>query len=179
MQAGSIFALAEESGMKPDYRSAILNEIKRGADDADLVRTTIFSPTGFSFKVVQIKQTLADDAVYQDRRRVCDIGLLQQIGLGSADADGARDLFQRCPAGPIEAYVNNRGLERNTAERRCLCNGLLACVGLGQTKAQAGELYEEPAIVTLGDHLDGVRRLSRGGQTHYWAKDVVHDILGG
>ena len=178
VQAGSIFALAEESGMKPDYRSAILNELKRGVDDADLVHTTIFSPTGFAFKVVQIKQTLADDDVYAERRRVCDIGLLQQIGLSSADAGGVREVFQRCPAGPVEVYVDRRGLERNTAERRCLCNGLLACVGLAQTKAQAGELYEEPAIVTLGDHLDGVRRLSRGGQTHYWAKDVVGDILG-
>ena len=89
-----------------------------------------------------------------------------------------RNVFQRCPAGPIDAYVDRRGLERNTEERRCLCNGLLACVGLGQVKEQAGELYEEPAIVTLGDHLDGVRRLSRQGQTHYWANDVVQDILG-
>jgi NAD(P)H-dependent flavin oxidoreductase YrpB (nitropropane dioxygenase family) len=178
VQAGSIFALAEESGMKSDYRTAILNQIKAGSSDADLVRTTIFSPTGFSFKVVQIKQTLADDDVYAERRRVCDIGLLQQIGLSSADDSGTRDLFQRCPAGPIDTYVNKRGLERNTAERRCLCNGLLACVGLGQVKEQAGESIEEPAIVTLGDHLEGVRRLSRGGQIHYWAKDVVQDILG-
>jgi len=178
VQAGSIFALAEESGMKADYRSAILNQLKGGASDADLVRTTIFSPTGFSFKVVQINQTLSDDDVYADRRRVCDIGLLQQIGLSTAGEDGSRTLFQRCPAGPVDTYVSKRGLERNTAERRCLCNGLLACVGLAQVKEQAGELYEEPAIVTLGDHLDGVRRLSRQGQTHYWAKDVVDDILG-
>ncbi len=178
VQAGSIFAMAEESGMKPDYRSAILNELKSGRDDAALVRTTIFSPTGFSFKVVQIKQTLSEQDVYEDRRRVCDIGLLQQIGLSSAGEDGTRTLFQRCPAGPIDTYINKRGLQRNTEERRCLCNGLLACVGLGQVKEQAGELVEEPAIVTLGDHLDGVRRLSRQGQTHYWASDVVRDILG-
>lgn len=178
VQAGSVFALSQDSGMQPDYRTAILKEIKAGTSDADLVRTTIFSPTGFSFKVVQIDDTLADDDVYAARRRVCDIGLLQQIGLGSAGEDGTRSLFQRCPAGPVDAYVSRRGLERNTAERRCLCNGLLACVGLGQVKEQAGELVEEPAIVTLGDQLDGVRRLSRGGQTQYWARDVVHDILG-
>jgi nitronate monooxygenase len=178
VQAGSIFALAEESGMKPDYRTAILHGIKNGASDADLVRTTIYSPTGFSFKVVQIKQTLSDQEVYEDRRRVCDIGMLQQIGLSSASEDGTRAVFQRCPAGPVDAYVERRGLARNTDERRCLCNGLLACVGLGQVKEQDGEQYEEPAIVTLGDHLDGVRRLSRQGQTHYWAADVVADILG-
>jgi NAD(P)H-dependent flavin oxidoreductase YrpB (nitropropane dioxygenase family) len=178
IQAGSVFALAEESGMRADYRSAILNELRNGTDDAALVRTTIFSPTGFAFKVVQIKDTLSEDDVFTARRRICDIGMLQQRGLSKPDDDGARTLFQRCPAGPVDAYLDRRGLKRNTEERRCLCNGLLSCVGLGQVKEVRGEFAEEPAIVTLGDHLDGVRRLSRNGQTHYWARDAVADILG-
>ncbi|MFO7630966.1 MAG: hypothetical protein R6W76_00430, partial [Caldilinea sp.] len=156
----------------------ILSALKNGVDDADLVRTTIFSPTGFSFKVVQLQDTLSDDDVYASRRRICDIGMLQQRGFGKPDEHGERVLFQRCPAGPIDNFVRNRGLERNTDERRCLCNGLLACVGLGQVKEIQGQLVEEPAIVTLGNHLDGVRRLSRQGQTHYHVEDVVADILG-
>jgi nitronate monooxygenase len=178
VQVGSVFALAEESGMKPEYRSAILKEMKSGADDASLVKTTVFSPTGFSFKVVQLKETLSEEDVYAARRRICDIGLLQQRGLSKADEDGTRTLFQRCPAAPIDAYVKKRGLERNTEERRCLCNGLLSSVGLGQVKKLNGEWVEEPAIVTLGNRLDGVRRLSRQGQTHYHVQDVVADILG-
>ena len=178
VQAGSVFALCEESGMKAEYRSAILGELKRGADDAELVRTTLFSPTGFSFKVVQLEGTLSDPEVYAERRRVCDLGVLQQIGLSKPDENGVREIFQRCAAGPIDSYVSKRGLARNTEERHCLCNGLLACVGLGQVKEQHGELYEEPAIVTLGNRMDGVRRLSRNGQFHYWANDVVVDILG-
>ncbi|MEZ4584156.1 MAG: hypothetical protein R3A10_21405 [Caldilineaceae bacterium] len=178
VQVGTLFALAEESGMKPEFRSAILAALKNGVDDADLVRTTVFSPTGFAFKVVQLPDTLADDTVYADRARICDIGLLQQRGFSKPDADGERTLFQRCPAAPIESYVKQRGLARNTAERRCLCNGLLACVGLGQVKRTHGELVEEPAIVTLGNDLGGVRRLSRQGQIHYHAEDVVADILG-
>lgn len=178
VQAGSIFALCEDSGMRPDYRTAILNALRQGAEDASLVRTTLFSPTGFAFKVVQIKDTLSEPDVYESRRRVCDIGLLQQVGLSKPGESGVRTLFQRCPAGPIEAYINKRGLERNTRERRCLCNGLLACVGLGQAKELEGQVREEPAIVTLGNHLDGIRRLSRQGQTRYWAKDVVADVLG-
>ena len=59
VQVGSVFALAEESGMKADYRTAILNEFRKGTDDASLVRTTMFSPTGFSFKVVQLAETLS------------------------------------------------------------------------------------------------------------------------
>lgn len=178
VQVGTAFALAEESGMKPEYRSAILTALKNGVDDADLVQTTTFSPTGFAFKVVQIQDTLSDDDVYTSRSRICDIGMLQQRGFSKPDEHGDRTLFQRCPAGPIETYVKKRGLEHNTDERRCLCNGLLSCVGLGQVKEVRGELVEEPAIVTLGNHLDGVRRLSRQGQTHYYVQDVVADILG-
>ncbi|NPV74818.1 MAG: nitronate monooxygenase [Anaerolineae bacterium] len=178
VQVGSAFALCEDSGMKAAYRTAIFNAIKRGASDDELVRTTLFSPTGYPFKVVQLEGTLSDDAVYRRRRRVCDIGLLQQRGLSKPAEDGTRRLFQRCPAAPIEEYVGKRGLLPNTEEKRCLCNGLLASVGLGQAINQDGELAEEPAIVTLGNHLDGIRRLSRQGQSPYWARDVVNDILG-
>ncbi|MCG8349305.1 MAG: nitronate monooxygenase [Chloroflexales bacterium] len=178
VQVGSTFALAEESGLRPDYRSAILKELSNGTDDATLVRTTMFSPTGFAFKVVQLKDTLADQQVFENRRRVCDIGLLQQVGVSKPNADGMRTIFQRCAAAPVAGYIHKRGLQRSTENRRCLCNGLLSCVGLGQVKQLHGVRMEEPAVVTLGDHLDGVRRLSRQGQTHYWATDVVTDILG-
>lgn len=178
VQVGSNFALAEESGLKPAYRTAILDALRDGASDEDLVYTTLFSPTGYPFKVVQIEGTLAESEVYNERRRVCDLGFLQQRGLSAADTEGNRRLFQRCVAAPVEEFIRKRGLPRNTEERRCLCNGLLATIGLGQIIRQNGELVEEPAIVTLGNHLDGIRRLSRNGQTRYWAKDAVADILG-
>ena len=139
--------------------------------------TTLFSPTGFPFKVAQLDGTLADAEVFSLRRRVCDIGLLQQRGLSKPAEDGTRRLFQRCPAAPLDDFASKRGLAINTEDRRCLCNGLLACVGLGQTGIQNGEQMEEPAIVTIGNHLDGIRRLSRNGQSPYWARDVVADIL--
>ena len=178
VQVGTVFALTEESGMKPAFRCAILNDLKKGTDDASLVHTTLFSPTGFPFKVVQLDGTLAEETVYAARRRICDIGLLEQRGLDKPSSDGTRRLFQRCPAAPVEGFINKRGLKFNTEGRRCLCNGLIACVGLGQINKQNGEMVEEPAIVTLGNHLDGVRRLSRQGQTTYWVRDVVSEILG-
>ncbi len=164
--------------MRHEYRSAILNQIRMGAEDAALVRTTLFSPTGFPFKVVQLGGTLSEPEVYASRPRVCDIGLLKQLGFSRPDEDGLRGLFQRCPASPLTSYVNARGLQKNTEERCCLCNGLLACAGLGQARGANGTGAEEPAIVTLGSHLDGIRRLSRQGQARYWVKDVVTDILG-
>jgi NAD(P)H-dependent flavin oxidoreductase YrpB (nitropropane dioxygenase family) len=178
IQVGSSFALAEDSGMKPAFRTAILAHFKKGRDDSSLVRTTLFSPTGFSFKVVQLAETLSEQDVYDARPRVCDLGVLQQWGFGKPDDKGERALMHRCPSGPIDSYVSRRGLERATEQRRCLCNGLLATVGLGQVRRDPGGVREEPAIVTLGSHLDGARRLSRQGQAPYWAHDVVADILG-
>jgi nitronate monooxygenase len=178
VQAGTIFALASESGMKPEYREAILTALRNGVKDEDLVRTTLFSPTGYPFKVVQLPGTLAEDAIYRARKRVCDIGLLVQRGLIKADETGSRRIFQRCPAGPLEAFTRDRGLPPNAEGKRCLCNGLLATVGLGQVLTRDGVTSEEPAIVTLGNHIEGVRRLSSNGQTVYWAKDAVEDILG-
>jgi nitronate monooxygenase len=177
VQIGSNFALSQDSGLKPAYKSAILDEIKKGTADADLVKTTMFSPTGFPFKVAQLAGTLADESVYEDRMRVCDIGLLQQRGLSKPAEDGSRRLFMRCSAAPVNGFVSKRGLEFNTEERRCLCNGLLSTVGLGQIVKKNGGTEEEPAIVTLGNNLDGIRRLSRNGQAQYWAKDVIADIL--
>ena len=110
--------------------------------------------------------------------RVCDIGLLQQRGLSKPAEDGSRRIFQRCAAAPLDDFASKRGLPLNTTDRRCLCNGLLATVGLGQTGMQNGGQMEEPAIVTLGNHLDGIRRLSRNGQSPYWVRDVIADILG-
>ena len=178
VQVGSVFALTEESGIKSVFRTAILNEIKKGTNDDTLVHTTMFSPTGFPFKVVQLNDTLASEVVYTTRPRICDIGLLQQNGLKKPDNDGKRRLFLRCSAAPIDGFINKRGLIQNTENRRCLCNGLLSCVGLGQVVEHEGKMVEEPAIVTLGNHLDGIRRLSHQGQTPYWVQDVVNDILG-
>jgi nitronate monooxygenase len=178
VQVGSVFALSEESGMSPYFRSEILKKIRHGKTDAELVQTSLFSPTGFPFKVVQLEGTLADDDVYADRRRICDLGFLRQRGLTKADEDGTRSMFQRCSAAPIDDFIGKRGLPVNTEDKRCLCNGLLATVGLGQVGTQPGEFGEEPAVVTLGNHLDGIRRLSRQGQTTYFVKNVVEDILG-
>ena len=178
IQVGSNFALTEESGMKPAYRTAIMDKLKMGTSDEELVHTTMFSPTGFPFKVAQLEGTLAEESVYSKRRRVCDISLLKQRGLSKPGPDGSRKLFMRCSAAPVKGFVSKRGLEFNTTDKRCLCNGLLSAVGLGQIIRQDGDLREEPAIITLGNNLDGIRRLSRNGQTRYWVRDVVTDILG-
>ncbi|MBA4383922.1 MAG: 2-nitropropane dioxygenase [Anaerolinea sp.] len=178
VQIGSTFALAEESGLSPAYRNALFTEFKNGRSNEALVRTSSFSPTGFPFKVAQLNGTLSDEDVYTARRRNCDLGLLKQIGLSKPDEKGMRHLFQRCAAAPVEDFINKRGLIHNSEGKRCLCNGLIAGVGLGQIGKQPGEQSEEPAIVTFGNNLDGICKLSQQGQIVYSARNVIEDILG-
>ena len=77
IQVGSIFALTEESGMKPSTGRPSSGNYAMEPMMRALVKTTLFS-TGFSFKVAQLAGTLSEDEVYESRRRICDIGLLQQ-----------------------------------------------------------------------------------------------------
>lgn len=177
IQAGTVFALSQESGIQEKHRCAIFDYLKRGKENINMVLTTMFSPTGYPFKVAQLAGTLSEDKVYEERQRVCDIGLLQQYGLSLPSADGIRRIFQRCQAAPVDDFVGKRGLPRNTEGKRCLCNGLLAGAGFSQIRNQNGREDDEPSIVTLGNDLDGVRQLSSQGQIAYWAGDVVRNIL--
>ena len=74
IQAGSIFALCEDSGMSSSFRKKIR---RLGYLGKLVVRTDpAASPTGFPFKVVQLPDTQSDPAVYEARERVCDLGSL-------------------------------------------------------------------------------------------------------
>ena len=50
--------------------------------------------------------------------------------------------------------------------------------GWGQVKKIQVNGWKSWRCVTPGNHLDGVRRLSRQGQVPYHVEDVVADILG-
>jgi NAD(P)H-dependent flavin oxidoreductase YrpB (nitropropane dioxygenase family) len=138
IQVGTIFALSQESGLAPHLRRKIIRLWHRG----ELRIKTDFraSPTGFPFKVAQLLETLADEAVYTARRRICNHqGLVEPYQLPSGE------IVYRCAAEPEKFYLRKDGLLEHTIGRRCLCNGLLAAAGLGDPG--------EPAIVTLGDDL--------------------------
>lgn len=87
------------------------------------------SPTGFPFKVVQLPGTVSEPATYEARTRICDLGYLRQP---YRTADGK--VGYRCPAEPIEDYVKKGGKIEDTVGRKCICNGLIATVGMGQVR---------------------------------------------
>ncbi len=86
-------------------------------------------------------------------------------------ADGK--VVYRCAAEPIDDYLKKGGKLEDTVGRKCICNGLIATIGLGQVRS--GE--SEPAIVTAGVDVVNVHRLLKPGRDSYSADDVLDYIL--
>ncbi|GID30363.1 nitronate monooxygenase [Paractinoplanes brasiliensis] len=166
IQVGTAFALCRESGINDELK----RRLRRDAADGTLtVRNDVrASPTGFPFKLAVLPGTTADDQVHAERPRLCDLGYLRTPYRRATGAVG-----YRCPAEPVDEYVRKGGDVDDSAGSRCLCNGLIATVGLGQRRAEG---YLEPPLVTLGQDLSFLPHLIRGDED-YTAADVVRYLL--
>jgi nitronate monooxygenase len=129
----------------------------------------VASPTGFPFKVLQLPGTLSEAAVHAARERVCDLGYLRQA---YRRADGR--LGWRCPGEPTDVFLRKGGRAADTVGRKCLCNGLVANIGLPQVRANGA--VERP-ILTAGDDVADVARFLSNGGTSYAARDVIEYLL--
>lgn len=167
IQVGTAFAFCEESGLSVNYREALLQ--KSVSRTATVFTDPLASPTSFPFKVAVLDDTLSDDHVYRQRKRVCDLGFLREAYRTPRGAIG-----YRCPAEPIDAYVNKGGDAANTAGRKCLCNALVSNVGMPQVRKDG---YVEPAFITAGDDLAGIARFLPPGQLTYSAENVIEALL--
>ena len=168
VQAGTAFALCRESGLLPDVRVELVRKALAGK--ARIFTDSQASPTGFPFKVADLADSLSEEAVYQQRRRICDIGFLRQP---YRRPDGK--LGYRCAAEPVAAYVAKGGREEDTVGRKCLCNALAANIGMPQRLPDGS--YEK-CLVTMGDDLVEIGRFCSAGQPDYAAADVVRVLLG-
>jgi len=167
VQVGTAFALCAESGLRADYRHALLDRIAAGT--ASVFTDPLASPTGFPFKIAELDGTLSDEDVYRARPRVCDLGYLREAYRTEAGGVGFR-----CPAEPANVYVAKGGAVEDTEGRKCICNALIA--NLGQPQVRAGK-YVEPGVVTSGDDLAGLTRFLGPGTREYSAADVVRMLL--
>ena len=100
---------------------------------------------------------------------MCDLGYLRTPYRTPEGGIG-----YRCPAEPVADYVAKQGPAEDTPGRRCLCNGLLATVGLGQHRRDG---YVEPPLVTLGQDLGFLPHLLSPGASGYSAKEVIEYLL--
>ncbi len=168
VQIGTPFAFCAESGMDDAIKTAVLERSRNGT--IELRTDPRASPTGLPFKVVALPGTVSDATVYADRERGCDLGYLRQP---YQKEDGA--VGYRCPAEASDDYVRKGGDEAETCGRKCLCNGLMAAIGLGQATAGEGT---EPPIVTAGADIADLSRFLGLGQKVYEAADVLRHVLG-
>lgn len=167
VQVGTIFSLAEESGIQPTIRKELLDHLASGNL---IVRTDPFaSPTGFPFKVATLPETLSDEEVYEARPRLCDLGYLRVPYERSPGVVG-----YRCPSEPSHVYLRKGGAEEDLTDRKCLCNALMSNVGLAQTRADG---YTEPPLITLGADLSGAKELLAAYPTGWNATQAVEYLL--
>jgi len=168
VQVGTVFAFSEESGLREDLKTELLAQARAGTGQVYTDR--LASPTGFPFKVALLAGSTSQLPIYQERKRVCDLGYLREAYETTEGKIG-----YRCSAEPVENYVAKGGKPEETVGRKCLCNSLLANVGHAQRRKDGSA---EPALVTIGDDLNTVAGFLAPGHTSYTAAEVVERLLG-
>lgn len=149
VQVGTLFALSLSSGLTDQTREDMLGQLRRG--ELDVRNDPRASPTGFPFKVASVEETISEEEVYQARPRLCDLSYLRTP---YEKEDG--DVGYRCASEPVHMYLKKGGTVEETEGRKCLCNGLMANIGLGQHRKDG---YVESRLLTLGQDLAGAKEL--------------------
>ena len=167
VQVGTAFAFSRESGMRADLKSRLIAQAVAGT--GEVFTDPVASPTGFPFKVAQLEGTSSAFPIYQERKRVCDLGYLRE-----PYSSGEGKIGYRCSAEPVENYVMKGGKAEDTVGRKCLCNALMANIGHEQTRKDGSV---EPALVTVGDDLNTIAQYLTPGRDSYSAVDVVESLL--
>ncbi|MGD0284741.1 MAG: nitronate monooxygenase, partial [Candidatus Saccharimonadales bacterium] len=167
IQVGTAFLVCQESGLDPLIREEVIKlAISEGVEVVTDMRA---SPTSMPFKVAHIPDTLSETEVYEARSRKCDLGFLREAH-AVLQENGTEIVQYRCPAEPEADYIKHGGSLEDTLNRVCLCNGLLATIGLGQVRHG----QSEKPIVTAGDILtDVTRQLVAIYGLHFSAKQVL------
>jgi len=168
IQVGTAFAFCEESGIRPDLKQQTIQLSRAGT--ARVFTDPLASPTGFPFKVVQLAGTQSEARAHEERTRLCDLGYLRH---SFRRPDGA--IGYRCPAEPVDDYVRKGGLLADTKGRVCLCNGLVATIGLAQVRPQK---QPDEALVTAGNEVAHIADFVPPGQDTYSAAEVIRKLLG-
>ena len=167
VQIGTSFAFCNESGLPTQTRDELIQDVLNGS--VDVVTDPCVSPAGFPFKVIQKAGSLSDKLVYDLRKRVCDLGYLTTF---YKKPDGS--IGYRCPAEPVASFVAKGGDIQDTIGRKCLCNALMANVGLAQARATG---YVEQLLLTAGDCLRERARFVSERRATYSAAEVISYML--
>jgi len=168
IQVGTAFAFSKESGFSKSVKEKAIKLILK--KEAKVFTDPLASPTGFPFKVLSLEGDLSQPEEYKRRPRICDLGYLRHIYKKSNGSVG-----YRCPAEPAEMYIKKGGRPEDLEGRKCLCNSLLANLGLGQRRKDGSV---EKDLVTIGDDILSIGRFLKN-RTSYTAQDVIDWLLKG
>lgn len=167
VQVGTAFAYCRESGLAPEIKANVLRKALAG--DVDVYTDPLASPTHFPFKVVSLEGSNSEKECYEARSRVCNLGYLR---VPYRTPEGS--VGYRCAGESPEQYVNHGGTREETEGRKCLCNGLMANIGLPQS-VPGGDV--ERPVVTSGDDVKNIGRFLRPGRISYSCGDVIRTLL--
>ena len=170
IQVGTAFALCNESGLRQDYKESLLKQAL--SSNVQVFTDPLASPTGFPFKVARMEGTASEPDVYVNRPRICDLGYLRE-----AYRTPEGNVDYRCAGEPITTFTAKGGNPEASAGRKCLCNGLMANIGMAQVRA--GDKHVEPGLITAGDGLARIAELIPPGQNSYSAADVIEALVRG
>lgn len=166
VQVGTLFALSHDSGLADGERGQLLDKLRTG--ELAVRNDPRASPTGFPFKVATLEGSASQVEVYEARPRLCDLSYLRQP---YEREDG--EIGYRCASEPVHMYLKKGGALEDTVGRKCLCNGLMANIGLGQERKDG---YVEDTLVTLGQDLAGATSLI-GRHPEGWTAVQALDYL--
>ena len=153
--------------MRADLKKTLIGQAVAGT--GQVFTDPVASPTGFPFKVAQLEGTSSAFNIYQERKRVCDLGYLREP---YAPSEGK--IAYRCSAEPVDNYVAKGGKIEDTVGRKCLCNALMANIGHEQVRKDGSV---EPPLITVGDDLNTIAQYLEPGQDSYSATHVVETLL--
>jgi nitronate monooxygenase len=168
VQVGTAFAFCKESGLMNELKEIVIKKTLSG--ELDILTSAKVSPTGFPFKVARLEGTLSEEAVYFARERVCDLGYLREAYYREDGSVG-----YRCPAESKESYINKGGDEGALDGKVCICNALLANIGMAQRKKN-GQL--ELPLITCGNDIASIKDFIQNGNMEYSAAHVIDILLG-
>lgn len=166
IQVGTAFAFCEESGIRADLKQQAIQLSREGK--ARVFTDPLASPTGFPFKVVQLPGTQSDARANEGRIRLCDLGYLRHPYRGPDGRVG-----YRCPAEPVADYIRKGGESADAKGRLCVCNGLVATIGLAQSRTD-GKV--ELPLVTAGNDVARIADFISPNRDSYSAAEVVRRL---
>ncbi|MDQ8193438.1 nitronate monooxygenase [Coraliomargarita sp. SDUM461004] len=161
VQVGTAFACSEESGITDQIKTEIIQQHRAGT--LNVITDFKASPTGYPFKRVEVEANSGRDAC-----RACDLGYLRHV---YAKDDGT--LGYRCPASPRKPFINKGGTSEEAEGKHCLCNGLLATIGMGQVRRGTAV---QP-LVTWGEDMRFLDPILGSHKSSYSANDVIDYLL--